>query len=191
MAHAMYKKTEYGKSLLHQSWIAYEFTSMEKLYSAGADVPQPFTMAPNAILMSFIGDLDGCAPALSEVNLDRQEAKKLFDRALVNIDMLHSCGVIHGDLSAYNIIYWEGAITLIDFPQVVSPLENKNALSIFQRDVIRVCDYFSRQGVKSNARKIAADIWTSRGYPMKDDVDVRLLDADDPKDRDLWRAQHK
>ena len=191
MAHAMYKKTEYGKSLLHQSWIAYEFTSMEKLCSAGADVPQPFTMAPNAILMSFVGDLDGCAPALSEISLDRQEAIKLFDRTLANIDTLLSCGVIHGDLSAYNILYWEGAITLIDFPQVVSPLENKNALSIFQRDVIRVCDYFSRQGVKSNARKIASDIWTSRGYPLKDAVDVRLLDENDPKDRELWKAQHK
>lgn len=191
MAHAMYKKTEYGRALLHQSWIAYEVTTLEKLHSAGADVPQPFTMAHNAILMSFIGDMDGCAPALSEISLDRQEAKMLFERTLVNIDTLLSCGVIHGDLSAYNILYWEGAISLIDFPQVVSPLENKNALSIFQRDVIRVCDYFSRQGVKSNARKIAADIWTSRGYPMKDDVDVRLLDENDPKDRELWKAQHK
>jgi RIO kinase 1 len=191
MAHAMYKKTEYGQSLLHQSWIAYEFTTLEKLHAAGADVPQPYTMAHNAILMSFIGDLDGCAPALSEISLDRQEAKKLFDRALANIDMLLSRGVVHGDLSAYNILYWEGAICLIDFPQVVSPLENKNALSIFQRDVFRVCDYFSRQGVKSNARKIASEIWTSRGYPLKDAVDVRLLDENDPKDGEFWKAQIK
>lgn len=191
MAHAMYKKTKYGRALLHQSWIAYEFTTMKKLHSAGAHVPQPFTMAHNAILMSFIGDLDGCAPALSEISLDRQEAIKLFDRTLANIDTLLACGVIHGDLSAYNILYWEGVITLIDFPQVVSPLENKNAFPIFQRDVIRVCDYFSRQGVKANAREIASNIWTSRGYPIKDDVDVRLLDENDPRDRDLWKAQHK
>ncbi|NTW08851.1 MAG: hypothetical protein HGA28_04705 [Anaerolineaceae bacterium] len=191
MAHAMYKKTDYGRALLHQSWIAYEYTSMEKLFLAGADVPQPFTMAHNAILMSFIGDLDGGAPALSEISLDRQEAVKLFDRTLANIDTLLSCGVIHGDLSAYNILYWEGAITLIDFPQVVAPLENKNALSIFQRDVRRVCEYFSRQGVKANDRRIAADIWTSRGYPMKEDIDVRLLDENDPKDRELWKTRHK
>jgi RIO kinase 1 len=191
MAHAMYKKTEYGRALLHQSWIAYEFTTLEKLHAVGADVPQPFTMAHNAILMSFIGDMDGCAPALSEISLDRPEAKKLFDRTLANIEMLLSCGVVHGDLSAYNILYWEGAICLIDFPQVVSPLENKNALSIFQRDVFRVCEYFSRQGVKSNARKIATEIWTSRGYPLKDAVDVRLLDENDPKDRELWKTQIK
>jgi RIO kinase 1 len=191
MAHAMYKKTEYGKSLLHQSWIAYEFTSMEQLFSAGADVPRPFTMAHNAILMSFIGDVDGSAPALSEVNLDRHEALKLFDRTLSNIDTLLSHGMIHGDLSAYNILYWEGNITLIDFPQVISPRQNMNALSIFQRDVSRVCEYFSKQGVKSNSRKIAADIWTSRGYPMSDEIDIRLLDADDPKDREYWRANHK
>jgi RIO kinase 1 len=135
--------------------------------------------------------LDGCAPALSEISLDRLEAKMLFDRTLSNIDTLLSCEVIHGDLSAYNILYWEGSITLIDFPQVVSPLENKNAFSIFQRDVIRVCDYFSRQGVKANARKIAAEIWTSQGYPINEDIDIRLLDANDPKDRELWKAQHE
>jgi RIO kinase 1 len=191
MAHAMEKKTEYGRELLHQSWIAYEFTSLERLFEAGADVPRPYTMAKNAILMKFIGDEDGCAPALSEISLERGEAEILFERILMNLDICLTLGLVHGDLSAYNILYWEGSITLIDFPQVVAPKVNRNAYAIFQRDVARTCEYFAKQGVKANARTIAKDLWASHGNPLKEDVDVRLLDADDPGDRAFWESNRK
>jgi RIO kinase 1 len=189
MQHAMAKRTEYGKSLLHQSWIAYEFTSMQTLHAAGADVPAPYAMAGNAILMDYVGDIDGSAPTLSEISLERSEARLLFDRVIHNIDILLAHDCIHGDLSAYNILFWEGEITLIDFPQVVSPRVNRNAFSIFQRDVTRVCEYFQKQGVKSNALKIAADLWASHGHRLSPEVDIRLLDAEDPKDRALWKKQ--
>ncbi len=164
--HAMEKKTEYGRQLAHQSWIAYEFTSMQTLREAGADVPEPYTMAHNAILMSYVGDLDSAAPTLSEVSLDPSEAGPLFERAIYNIDTLLAHERIHGDLSAYNILYWEGDITLIDFPQVVSPKTNKHAFAIFQRDVKRICEYFTEQGVKTEANALAIDLWTSRGYRL-------------------------
>jgi RIO kinase 1 len=189
MQHAMAKRTEYGKNLLHQSWIAYEFTSMQTLHLAGADVPRPYAMAGNAILMGFVGDMDGSAPTLSEISLERDEANSLFERVLHNIDILLRHELIHGDLSAYNILFWEGDITLIDFPQAVSPRINRNAFGIFQRDVTRVCEYFTKQGVKTNARKIAHDLWTRHGYTATPEVDIRLLDAEDPKDRALWQKQ--
>ncbi len=189
MQHAMQKRTDYGKKLLHQSWIAYEFTSMQVLHAAGADVPHPYAMADNAILMGYIGDTDGCAPALSEVTLDRAEARQLFERVLRNIEILLTHERIHGDLSAYNILYWEGAITLIDFPQVVSPNVNRNAFSIFERDIVRVCEYFSKQGVNANPRKIASQLWAKHGYSSGPEVHPRLLDADDERDRALWQKQ--
>ena len=189
MQHAMAKRTEYGKGLLHQSWIAYEFTSMQSLYAAGADVPQPYEMAGNAILMGYIGDIDSSAPTLSEISLEKDEAQGLFDRVLRNIDTLLAHECIHGDLSAYNILFWEGDITFIDFPQVISPKINRNAFNIFQRDITRVCEYFFKQGIKANARKIAIDLWTAHGYRANPDVDIRLLDAEDPKDRALWQKQ--
>lgn len=164
--HAMEKKTEYGRELSHQSWIAYEFTSLQELHAAGADVPEPYTMASNAILMGFVGDEESAAPALSEVSLDSSEAGALFERVLRNLDTLLSHERVHGDLSAYNILYWEGDITLIDFPQVVSPLVNKNAFRIFSRDVTRVCEYFSKQGIKSNAQKLAEEMWITHKYKM-------------------------
>ncbi len=168
MLHAIEKKTEYGRELLHQSWIAYEYRTLQALHAAGADVPEPFVMAHNAILMGFVGDSGRCAPALIEVNLEPGEAHRLFERVLRNIDLLLSQGRIHGDLSAYNILYWKGAITLIDFPQVVSPRENREAYAIFQRDVRRVCDYFVHQGVIADAEQIARQMWESHGYRIRD-----------------------
>lgn len=173
MLHAIEKKTEYGRELLHQSWIAYEFRTMQGLHAAGADVPVPYTMAHNAILMGFVGDAGSCAPSLNEVRLEQGEAKALFERVLHNMDILLAQGKVHGDLSAYNILYWQGQISLIDFPQVVSPRENRNAYPIFQRDVRRVCDYFARQGVRADAGRLARELWEGHGYhvyePRNDD----------------------
>ncbi|MEI7848355.1 MAG: RIO1 family regulatory kinase/ATPase [Chloroflexota bacterium] len=191
MQHAMAKRTEYGKNLLHQSWIAYEFTSMQVLRRAGADVPIPYEMADNAILMGYIGDIDSCAPTLNEVSLARDEAYRIFERVLHNIDILLNNEKIHGDLSAYNILYWEGEITLIDFPQVVSPKINRNAFLIFQRDITRVCEYFIKQGVKVNPRTIAADMWVKHGYKIEPEIDIRLLNAEDPQDWALWQKQSR
>jgi len=186
---AMRQRTQYGRDLLHQSWIAYEFTTMQILHAAGADVPEPYTMAGNAILMGYIGDISEAAPTLNEIDLDRDEAKSLFERVIHNIDNLLANEVIHGDLSAYNILYWEGDIILIDFPQVISPKVNRNAFCIFERDVTRVCDYFNEQGVQTDPRKLARELWTSHGFRLQQDIHPRLLDASDPKDRKLWQKQ--
>ena len=166
--HAIEKKTEYGCQLLHESWIAYEFRTLQGLRGAGADVPEPFTMANNTILMGFVGDRERCAPSLSEVGLGHDEARRLFERVLRNIDTLLSQARIHGDLSAFNILYWKGAITLIDFPQVVSPHDNPQAYPIFQRDLQRVCEYFARQGVHADARRLAMEMWEARGYRLRE-----------------------
>jgi len=164
--HAIEKKTQFGRELQHQSWVAYEYTSMRQLHAAGADVPEPYHMANNAILMEFIGGPASAAPALNEVSLGWTEARKLFDRVLMNITILLQQDRIHGDLSAYNILYKDGRITLIDFPQVISPKSNHKAYKIFCRDVERVCSYFHQQGIRSDHARLAEDLWTSRGYSL-------------------------
>jgi RIO kinase 1 len=187
--HAMRKRTNYGEELRHQSWIAYEFQTLELLHAAGADVPRPYAMEKNAILMDYIGDLGNAAPTLNTVTLDSDEARPLYERIVRNIDLLLTNQRIHGDLSAYNILYWEGQITLIDFPQVVPPEANPAAWTIFLRDVTRICQYFSAQGVRSNPRKLASELWTSHGHRMINEVDPRDLDADNKDDRRLWEKQ--
>lgn len=186
---AIIKRTKYGEELRHTSWIAYEFQTLERLHAAGADVPRPFVMLKNSILMEFIGDEGGAAPTLNSVQLDRGEARDLFDRVVLNMDLLLANKRIHGDLSAYNILYWDGGITLIDFPQVVDPEANPSAWVIFLRDVTRVCQYFASQGVKANAHKLAAELWTSHGYRVVQDVHPGHLDADSKEDRRLWKRQ--
>lgn len=186
---AIIKRTKYGEELRHTSWIAYEFQTLERLHAAGADVPRPFVMLKNSILMEFIGDEGGAAPTLNSVQLDRGEARDLFDRVVLNLDLLLANKRIHGDLSAYNILYWDGGITLIDFPQVVDPEANPSAWVIFLRDVTRVCQYFASQGVKANAHKLAAELWTSHGYRVVQDVHPGHLDADSKEDRRLWKRQ--
>jgi RIO kinase 1 len=189
--HAMKKRTAFGEEVRHQSWISYEFTTLEILDAAGADVPKPYAMEKNAILMGYIGDEANPAPSLNAVNLDPDEAHVLFECVLHNIDLMLEHDRIHGDLSAYNILYWNGAITLIDFPQVVLPDANPSSWNIFLRDVTRVCQYFSSQGVACDARKLAADLWTSHGHKIVKEVDPRYLDAGKPEDRKIWSEVKK
>jgi RIO kinase 1 len=187
--HAMQKRTNYGEELRHQSWIAYEFQTLETLHAAGADVPKPYAMEKNAILMGYVGDFGNAAPTLNTVTLDSDEARPLYERVVRNLDLLLSNERIHGDLSAYNILYWDGDITLIDFPQVVHPESNPAAWAIFQRDVTRVCQYFKSQGVKCDSRKLAPELWTSHGHKIVKEIHPSLLDAENPKDRKLWEKQ--
>ena len=187
--HAMEKRTNYGEELRHQSWIAYEFQTLEILHAAGADVPKPHAMEKNAILMDYIGDFGHAAPTLNSVGLDPDEAQPLFERVIQNIDLLLSNQRIHGDLSAYNILYWGGDITLIDFPQVVPPESNPSAWAIFLRDVTRICQYFNSQGLRSNSRKLASELWTSHGHRIVKEIDPRDLDPENQEDRHLWEKQ--
>ena len=189
--HAMAKRTNYGEELRHQSWIAYEFKTLEDLYAAGADVPKPFAIEKHAILMEYIGELGNAAPPLTAVTLARDEVHPLFDRVIRNIDLLLKHKRVHGDLSAYNILYWDGDVTLIDFPQVVNVEANPTAWNIFLRDVTRICQYFATQGLKRDGRKLAADLWTSYGHRITKEIHPRDLDAEEVEDRRLWEQQKK
>ena len=156
---AMHKKTAYGAQVAHTSWMMYEYTTLDNLWRAGARVPKPYSVSENAILMGYIGDGGRAAPTLHEIDIDPAEAYRLFDVVMDNVERMLKLGVVHGDLSAYNILYWEGAITLIDFPQVTDVFANPHARRILQRDLRRVCSYFQARAVPCNADALADDLW--------------------------------
>jgi RIO kinase 1 len=156
---ALGKKTAFGVQVAHTSWLMYEFTTLGQLFHAGAAVPEPIATGENAILMSYYGDARRAAPALNEIDLPRGEAALLLQEVLRNVDLLLQHGLIHGDLSAYNILYWEGRLTIIDFPQVTSMEGNSNAYTILHRDVTRVCEYFAAQGVPSDPDRLTSELW--------------------------------
>ena len=187
MLHAMRKKTTYGKELLHTSWIEHEVRTMKVLRAAGADLPDVFASGNNAILMSYIGDDELGAPTLQEVDLEQGEAKRLYDRVLWNIELMLNNQRVHGDLSAYNILYLDGEITLIDFPQAITPEQNTNTFAIFERDVVRVYEYFARYGIRSQPNHLARELWTARHHRTAPEIDPRYLDDQNESDRALWR----
>lgn len=160
---ALGKKTDFGVQVQHTSWLMYEYTTLQRLHAAGAAVPRPVAAGENAILMGYQGDANRAAPTLSEVNLPPEEAGPLFDEALWNIEQMLGLGLIHGDLSAYNILYWQGAITVIDFPQVADIAANPNAYALLERDITRVCEYFARQEVESDPAVLMDDLWRRYG----------------------------
>jgi RIO kinase 1 len=186
--HAMRNKTGYGLELLHTSWLEHEFNTLKLLHAAKADVPTPYACENNALLMGYVGDEQLAAPTLNSVHLKYDEAHYLYRRLLRNVRIMLSCDRVHGDLSAYNILYWEGKITLIDFPQAISPQQNRSAYHIFERDLVRVSEYFARKGVPVQPRRLAAELWTSYGHSLVPDVHPALLDDQDEKDLAYWRS---
>jgi RIO kinase 1 len=156
---AIAKKTATGHEATQASWIEYEYQTLLRLYQAGVDVPKPLKHGENVILMEYVGDEIIPAPMLSHITLERDEAHELFQRMLRNIERMLAAQVVHGDLSAYNVLYWAGELAIIDFPQVVNPRQNSEAAAIFRRDVERICQYFARFGVASQPGRLARELW--------------------------------
>jgi len=156
---ALSKKTTFGKEVDIQWWIGNEYRTQTQLYQAGADVPEPIGHQGNTIMMAYIGDEYGAAPTLSEIELPAAEARPLFERTMKNVALMLDNHLIHGDLSAYNILYWEGEIWIIDFPQMVEARHNPHAFELLKRDIQRVCEYYGRFGVESNYEQLTLDLW--------------------------------
>lgn len=156
---AIAQGTHTGREAAQISWIEYEYQTMQRLYQAGADVPRPVRHGEYAILMEYLGELSVAAPTLNLVDLDPNEAPALFERLLRNVEIMLSQRVVHGDFSAYNVLYWEGEVKIIDFPQVVDPGQNRDAYPLFRRDVERLCQYFARYGVVAQPGRLARDLW--------------------------------
>ncbi|MGH2536714.1 MAG: RIO1 family regulatory kinase/ATPase [Candidatus Promineifilaceae bacterium] len=156
---ALAKKTRFGKGLDAAWWIGNECRLQSQLYLAGADVPRPVAHQGNAILMAYVGDEAGPAPALSDVSLPAAQVRPLFERVMANVQRMLDHHLVHADLSAFNILYWEGRLTLIDFPQMVDARKNPNAKAFLERDVRRVCDYFGRQGLGLRPERLASGLW--------------------------------
>lgn len=165
--HAVDRKTAFGMELRQTSWITHEYHALEMLSKAGVLVPTPVAFGNNTILMDYMGDAHIPAPALTAVRLGKAEARLLFELLLDNIEKMLSLNVVHGDLSAFNVLYWEGEVRLIDFPQAIDPRLNREASAIFRRDVERICQHFARYGLGADARALADNLW--RKYQPADD----------------------
>ncbi|MEO8181671.1 MAG: RIO1 family regulatory kinase/ATPase [Deltaproteobacteria bacterium] len=173
------QKSKRGKAATQTSWIMHEFTLLQTLHAQGADVPEPIEHGEQALLMEFIGDGRDAAPTLNDVEIESSDAQRLFERVIFNVELLLGLGWVHGDLSPYNLLYHQGRLVLIDFPQVVDCQNNPRARGIFERDIERVAQYFDRVGWSVDARRLASELW-SKHVPEAEFAAA----GEDPNDRD-------
>jgi len=186
--HAMQKRTDYGLKLLHSSWVGHEFHTMQLLFDAGVDLPKPYASSDNLILMEYVGDAANAAPTLNTVTLTSTEARFLFQQVMFDVELMLRVNRVHADLSAYNILYWQGQIKLIDFPQAINPDENRNAYRIFNRDIARICSYFASRGVETDPLTLTKRLWKEKGRSIDPMVDPLYLDPEDEGALRLWRS---
>jgi RIO kinase 1 len=156
---AIAQRSARGLSAIQTSWLLHEFTLLTSLHARGAHVPKPLAHNEYALLMEFIGHGLEPAPTLNQVTLTPREAKRLLEQILFDLELLLELGWVHGDLSAYNILYEPGRALLIDFPQVVSCSGNPEARALFERDLTRLAQYFTHAGAPFDPRGHAEALW--------------------------------
>ena len=162
---ALEQKSKFGREVQGQIWVDREWSTLKTLTESGAPVPRPIERTGDAILMTYIGDEDAAAPQLRSYRPDDlSEAQDLFAQIMRAIERMLFHNVVHGDLSAYNVLVWDGRVTLIDLPQAVDPRKNRHAQSFLERDVERICGHFDAWGLVSAPDSLAADLWTGWTY---------------------------
>jgi RIO kinase 1 len=158
-ARAAAKRTRHGRQVQAAQWTGSEFDTLRVLHQAGASVPRPIGQSSGAIAMEWIGDSEAPAAQLKDVHLSSEAAGRAFADLLWNIELWLGCNVVHGDLSAYNLLWDRSRLVAIDFPQASDPRVNANAEALLFRDVANVCRHFARWGVSSDPDGVASDLW--------------------------------
>jgi RIO kinase 1 len=164
-ARAFAKRTEHGRAVGSALWTNHEWETLHLLYTAGADVPAPLARSPGALLLEYVGDDDRAAPTLRETDLAAEQAEATYQQLLDNIELWLSLNVVHADLSAYNVLYWDSRAVAIDFPQAVDPRFNGNAYSLLLRDIENINRHFARYGVTGNASELTEQYWRAYERP--------------------------
>jgi RIO kinase 1 len=144
---AIRTKTATGALVAQQEWVAWEWETLCRLHAAGADVPEPLAASDDAILMEFVGDGEGAAPQLRRVALAPDEARAALERLLRNVEIFLELHLVHGDLSAYNVLWWQGKAWVIDVPQSLNLHTHAGGWEYLARDVENLGRYFARYGL--------------------------------------------
>jgi RIO kinase 1 len=153
------RNTAKGRAFQVESWIGYEYATQELAYGLGVRTPRPYAQSGNGLLMAYMGDEETAAPRLCEIEVGRGEAQDLLDGLVEDIEKLLRGHRIHGDLSVYNILAWDGEPYIIDFAQAVDPRQGDDARALLARDVERVAAALRPFGARLDARSVADRLW--------------------------------
>ncbi|HET7686390.1 MAG TPA: RIO1 family regulatory kinase/ATPase [Candidatus Limnocylindria bacterium] len=150
--------SRYGHQLAARLWPAQEWAMLRRAWEAGASVPYPVEQTDEGLLMEFIGSDVQAAPKLAEARLTAGEVASAWEQLAANLRALTSAGLVHADLSAYNLLWWEGRLVVIDLPQAVEFTTNTDAFELLHRDVANVGAWFGRRGMAVDVEGTYAEL---------------------------------
>lgn len=155
---AVERMSTYGKRLLQDRWTGHEHDILERLWTAGMTVPYPLSYGDDLLDMEYVGDDNHAAPQLYAARLDSTELASAFDQLVEGLQVMIAAGIAHGDLSAYNLLWWDDKLWFIDFPQAVDIAANPQGLNFLHADVVNICQWFSRRGIDVDAENLFGEL---------------------------------
>jgi RIO kinase 1 len=155
---AVERMSTHGKALLQERWTTHEHDVMSVLWRAGVRVPYPVAFRDDHLDMEYIGDRGEAAPTLARLRPRGTRLAPLWDQLVVNLERVVACGYAHGDLSAYNLLWWADEVWMIDFPQAVDIAANPMGLDFLHRDIANITAWFGRQGLERDADDLFAHL---------------------------------
>jgi RIO kinase 1 len=154
---ALESRSRYGKVVKAFEWANHEFVTACTLWDAGVRVPYPVSFDNTEFVMEFIGDHEEqlAAPRLVDIatQLDQDELQEIWEQLSDSILKMSSVGIIHADLSPYNVLLW-GDIKIIDFPQAVDPAINNAGPKMLERDIGTLAKWFRKNGLAVPGRDL-------------------------------------
>src|SRR6185369_10059735 len=161
-ARAIAKGTRYGRQSQERAWQNAEVDALRRLAAAGVRVPQPYNFHEGVLLMELVTDAEGnAAPRLNDVELSAEEALDFHQRLIVEVVRMLCAGVIHGDLSEFNILAAADGPVVIDLPQAVDAAGNNHARAMLERDVANLRNFFGRFAPEILATNYGDEIWAA------------------------------
>ncbi|KAF0164276.1 MAG: hypothetical protein FD157_2230 [Rhodocyclaceae bacterium] len=159
-ARAMEKGSRYGRQMQEEAWQSAEVDALYRLAAAGVRVPQPHICYEGVLLMDLVTDADGHpAPRLNDIELSTEQALEFHAGLLQQVVRMLCAGIIHGDLSEYNILVGSDGPVIIDLPQAVDAAGNSNAGPMLERDVANLASYFGRFAPELDGTEYGKEIW--------------------------------
>ncbi len=159
-ARAMAKGTRYGREAQEEAWQSAEVDALYRLARAGVRVPTPYNFHAGVLLMELVSDEHGnAAPRLNDMEFTAEQARTHFQFLLRQVVLMLCAGVIHGDLSEYNILVGAEGPVIIDLPQAVDAAGNNHARSMLERDVGNLTGYFGRFAPELLNTHYGKEIW--------------------------------
>jgi len=152
------KKTRHGRAVLNHEWPTNEFEMLRRMARAGVTVPLPVSRTADGLLMQYIGDRTMAAPRLVQAGLRRAGLEQAASMLVDNVRRMVGAGVVHADLSVFNLLWWDDVLFVIDVPQAVDIGTNAQAFDFLHRDLENVGTWFRSKGVAFDAEALFRDL---------------------------------